>query len=245
MSNYNRVALVSGASRGIGAAISRHLAAQHYSIVVNYAASEQTAAALVSDICRNGGKAIAVRADVGKTGEVSTMFDEAEAALGAIDVVINNAGIMQLESVAHISDDMVDAMIATNFKGTLNVCREAARRLSEGGRIINLSTSVIAMRLPTYGVYAATKAAVECLTQILAQEMRGRAITVNAVAPGPTATDLFLTGKSDELVERLAKLNPLERLAEPADIARVVAFLAGPEGSYINGQIIRVNGGMC
>jgi 3-oxoacyl-[acyl-carrier protein] reductase len=127
----------------------------------------------------------------------------------------------------------------------VNVCREAARRLRNDGRIINFSSSVIGMRLPTYGIYIATKAAVEGLTQVLAQEMRGRGIRVNAVAPGPVATELFLDGKSPELLERMAKMNPLERLGEPEDIARVVSFLAGPEGAWINGQIVRANGGMC
>jgi 3-oxoacyl-[acyl-carrier protein] reductase len=159
--------------------------------------------------------------------------------------VVNNAGIMQLATIADVTEAAADAIIATNLKGTLNLCRQAAVRLSKGGRIINLSSSVIGMRLPGYGVYAATKSAVESLTQVLAQEMRGRGVTVNAVAPGPTATKLFLDGKSDELVERLAQKSPLERLGNPDDVARVVAFLAGPDGAWINGQIIRANGGIC
>jgi 3-oxoacyl-[acyl-carrier protein] reductase len=151
---------------------------------------------------------------------------------------------MRLAAVAEFDDEIFDQTIATNLKGTFNVCREAARRLREGGRIINFSSSVIGVRLPTYGVYIATKAAVEGLTQALAQEMRGRGITVNAVAPGPTATALFLDGKSPELIEHMSKMNPLERLGTPEDIAAAVAFLVGPDGGWINGQVLRANGGM-
>lgn len=173
------------------------------------------------------------------------MFDAVEKAFGGIDVVVNCAGVLKLGKVAEVDDKTFDQTIAINLKGTFNVCREAARRLRDGGRIINFSSSVIGVRLPTYGVYIATKAAVEGLTQVLAQEMRGRGISVNAVAPGPVATELFLEGKSPELIDHMAKMNPLERLGQPEDIARVVAFLAGPAGGWVNGQTIRANGGMC
>jgi 3-oxoacyl-[acyl-carrier protein] reductase len=176
---------------------------------------------------------------------VTALFDETFEAFGGVDVVVNNAGIMKLAPIVELTDAVVDQTIATNLKGVLNVCREAARRLNDGGRIINFSSSVIGMRLPTYGIYIATKAAVEGLTQVLAQEMRGRGIRVNAVAPGPVATELFLDGKSPDLLDRMSKMNPLERLGEPEDIARVVSFLAGPEGGWINGQVVRANGGMC
>jgi 3-oxoacyl-[acyl-carrier protein] reductase len=159
-------------------------------------------------------------------------------------VLVNNAGIMRLAPIAETDDASFERMVAVNLKGTFNGLREAARRLRSGGRIISFSTSVVGLRLETYGVYAATKAAVETLSAILAKELRGRAITVNAVAPGPTATDLFLDGKSPELIERMARMNPLERLATPADIAAVVAFLAGPDGAWINGQTLRANGGL-
>lgn len=245
MSSQARVAVVTGASRGLGAAIARRLARDGFSVVVNYAVNATAANDVAAAICTDGGQAVAVRADVGNADEVCTLFDRAEAEFGSIDVVINNAGIMKLMPVAELQDAAIDQTIATNLKGTLNACREAARRINEGGRIINLSSSVIGMRLPSYGVYAATKAAVESLTQVLAQEMRGRGVTVNAVAPGPSATELFLEGKSDALIEELAHMNPLERLADPDDIARVVAFLAGPDAGWINGQIIRANGGMC
>ena len=172
------------------------------------------------------------------------MFDAAEAAFGGVDVLVNNAGIMKLARIADSDDALFDQQIAINLKGSFNAMREAAKRLRDGGRIINFSTSVVGLKLETYGVYAATKAAIETMGAILSKELRGRSITVNAAAPGPTATDLFLNGKSPELIERMAKMNPLERLGTPEDIAASVSFLAGPDGSWINGQTLRANGGM-
>jgi 3-oxoacyl-[acyl-carrier protein] reductase len=245
MSNSNKVALITGASRGIGAAVAQRLATDGFKIVVNYARGAGLAQEVADKIASAGGEAIVVQADVTDPAAVAAMFDAAERSFGGVDVAVNNAGIMTLAPIVEFADDAFDQTIAINLKGTFNVAREAGKRLRQGGRIINLSTSVIGLRLPTYGVYIATKAAVEGLTQVLAQEMRGRKITVNAVAPGPTATDLFLEGKSPELVDRMAKMNPLERLGQPEDIARVVAFLAGPEGAWVNGQTLRTNGGMC
>ncbi|KSV76146.1 3-ketoacyl-ACP reductase [Sinorhizobium sp. GL2] len=245
MSNSNKVALVTGASRGIGAEIARRLAGDGFKIVVNYAGRTEAAKAVADEIIGGGGDARVIQADVSDAGAVAAMFDTVTQAFGGVDVVVNSAGIMKLAPIADVTDDVVDDTIAINLKGTFNVCREAAKRLRNDGRIINVSSSVIGMRLPTYGIYIATKAAVEGLTQVLAQEMRGRGIRVNAIAPGPVATELFLSGKSPELLDRMAKMNPLERLAEPEDIARVVSFLAGPEGAWINGQVIRANGGMC
>jgi 3-oxoacyl-[acyl-carrier protein] reductase len=234
-------AIVTGASRGIGSAIAERLAQDGFSVVVNYAGSEAEASALAKKISAGGGHAITAQADVSKPVEVARMFDAAEKEFGGVDVLVNNAGIMTLSSIATADDAMFDRLVAVNLKGTFNGLREAAKRLRSGGRIINFSTSVVGLSLETYGVYAATKSAVETLTAILAKELRGRSITVNAIAPGPTATDLFLHGKSQELIERMAKMNPLERLGTPQDIAAAVSFLAGPDGSWI---MLRANGGM-
>jgi 3-oxoacyl-[acyl-carrier protein] reductase len=239
-----RTAIVTGASRGIGAAVAQRLAQDGFSVVVNYAGSEAEASALVKKIKAGGGRAITAQADVSKPVEVARMFDATEKEFGGADVLVNNAGIMTLSSIATTDDAMFDRLIAVNLKGTFNGLREAAKRLRTGGRIISFSTSVIGIRLETYGIYAATKSAVETLTAILSKELRGRSITVNAIAPGPTATDLFLHGKSQEVIDRMAKMNPLERLGTPQDIAAAVAFLAGPDGSWINGQVLRANGGM-
>jgi 3-oxoacyl-[acyl-carrier protein] reductase len=240
----DKVALVTGASRGIGAAIAKRLGKDGFTVIVNYAGSANAAAAVVRDIEAAGGKAMTAQADVSDASAVKRMFDSAEAAFGGVDVLINNAGIMMLAPVAAADDQNVSKQIDINLKGTINTLREAATRLRSGGRIVNFSTTVVGLKLETYGVYAATKAAVETLTAIMAKEMRGRSITVNAVAPGPTATDLFLNGKSDELIERMSKMNPLERLGTPEDIANVVSFLAGPDSVWVNGQTLRANGGV-
>lgn len=239
-----KVAIVTGASRGIGAAIAERLAGDGFAVVVNYSASAGPAEALVGKIKASGGSALAVRADVADPASIRAMFDTAEKAFGGIDALINNAGIMALAKVADSDDAMLDRQIAVNLKGTFYGMREAARRMRNGGGIVNFSTSVVGTKLETYSVYAATKAAVETMTAILAKELRGRNITVNAVAPGPVSTELFLEGKSPELVERMAKMNPMERLGTPEDIASVVSFLLGPDGGWINGQVLRANGGM-
>jgi 3-oxoacyl-[acyl-carrier protein] reductase len=240
----SRVAIVTGASRGIGAAVAGRLATDGFTVVVNYSGDTKSADALASRIEANGGRALAVKADVSDPKAVQALFDAAEAAFGGVDVLVNNAGIMKLAKIADSDDALFDQQIAVNLKGSFNAMREAGKRLRDGGRIVNLSTSVVGTRLETYGVYAATKAAIETMTAILSKEMRGRNITVNAVAPGPTATDLFLNGKSPELVERLARMSPLERLGSPEDIASAIAFLVGPDGGWINGQVLRANGGM-
>src|SRR5580698_6694178 len=240
----NKVAIVTGASRGIGAAVAERLAADGLTVVINYSGDVQSAEALAKKIEAKGGRALTAKADVSDAGAVRGMFDAAEAAFGGVDVLVNNAGIMKLAKIADSDDALFDQQIAINLKGSFNAMREAAKRLRDGGRIVNFSTSVVGIKLETYGVYAATKAAIETMTAILSKEMRGRNITVNAVAPGPTATDLFLNGKSEELIDRMAKMNPLERLGTPQDIAAAVSFLAGPDGSWINGQVLRANGGM-
>ena len=240
----SKVAIVTGASRGIGAAVAERLATDGFTVVINYSANAKSAETLARKIEGKGGRALAVKADVADAGAVRGMFDAAQAAFGGVDVLVNNAGIMKLARIADSDDALFDQQIAVNLKGGFNAMREAGKRLRDGGRIVNFSTSVVGTRLETYGVYAATKSAIETMTAILSKEMRGRNITVNAVAPGPISTDLFLEGKSPELVERMAKMNPLERLGTPEDIAAVVAFLVGPDGGWVNGQVLRANGGM-
>jgi 3-oxoacyl-[acyl-carrier protein] reductase len=239
-----KVAIVTGASGGIGAAVAERLGKDGFTVVVNYAGNAASAEAVVAKIEVAGGRAVAAQADISDAQAVRRLFDSAETAFGGVDVLINNAGIMTLATIADSEDALFDRQIATNLKGTFNTLREAAKRLRDGGRIVNFSSSVVALLQPTYGVYAGTKAAVEAMTPILAKELRGRNITVNAIAPGPTATKLFLDGKPQEVIDRLAKLAPLERLGQPEDIADAVAFLAGPDGAWINGQTLRANGGI-
>ena len=240
----DRVALVTGASRGIGAAVAERLARDGFAVAINYAGESAPARALADKIVAAGGRAEAVQADVSDAGAVAAMFDAVEAAFGGLDVLVNNAGIMKLAPIAEIDDALFDQTIAVNLKGVFNGLRQAAKRMRNGGRIISLSSSVVGLYQPTYGVYAATKAAVEAMTHVLAKKVRGRNITVNAVAPGPTGTELFLKGKPREAVDNMAKMAPLERLAEPGDIAGVVSLLAGPDGGWINGQVLRANGGI-
>jgi 3-oxoacyl-[acyl-carrier protein] reductase len=242
--NGTKVAIVTGASRGIGAAIAERLAGDGFAVVINYAGKAAEAEALAERIEQNGGKALTAQADVSDAASVGRLFDAAEAAFGGVDILVNNAGIMRLAPLAEADDALIDSQIAVNLKGVINTLREASRRLRSGGRIINLSSSVVGLYQPTYAVYAATKAGVEAMTRVLAKELSGRNITVNAVAPGPTATALFLDGKPQEVIDHLSKLAPLERLGQPQDIAAAVAFLAGPDGAWVNGQVLRANGGI-
>ncbi|HHW4286860.1 TPA: SDR family oxidoreductase [Yersinia enterocolitica] len=239
-----QVAIVTGASRGIGVAIAERLAQEGYTVLINYSRADDEAEALVRKIQQAGGNALSAKGDISDPAAVAQLFTKAETAFGGVDVLVNNAGIMSLSTVADSDDEHFDRQIAINLKGSFNGMREAARRLRNGGRIVNFSTSVVGLKLEKYAVYAATKAAVETMTAILAKELRGRDITVNAVAPGPTATDLFLNGKSAELIEKMAKMAPLERLGTPEDIAAAVAFLVGKDGGWINGQVLRANGGL-
>jgi 3-oxoacyl-[acyl-carrier protein] reductase len=240
----NKVAIVTGASRGIGAAVAERLATDGFTVVINYSGNAAPAEALARQIEAKGGRALTAKADVSDADAVRRMFDAAETAFGGIDVLVNNAGVMQLTAIADTDDATFERHMNVNIRGTFNTLREAATRLRNGGRIINFSSSQVGLLHPTYGIYAATKAAVDAMTSVLSKELRGRAITVNAVAPGPTATDLFLNGKPQEVIDRLAKAAPLERLGQPQDIASTVAFLAGPDGGWINGQTLRANGGI-
>jgi 3-oxoacyl-[acyl-carrier protein] reductase len=239
-----KVAIVTGASRGIGAVIAERLVADGFAVAVNYSSSAAEAETLVAKLQAQGGKAIAVKADVASTLDVAELFATTEKELGSVDVLVNNAGILKMVALAETSDELYERTFAINTRGTFNTMRAAAEHMNDGGRIVNFSSSTVGMNLPNYSVYIASKAAVESLTQVFAKELRGREITVNAVAPGPVATELFFNGKSDAQIETLAKMPPLERLGEPSDIAGVVAFLCGPDAGWINGQIIRANGGL-
>lgn len=238
-----KTAIVTGASRGIGRSIAKRLASDGFAVIVNYAGKADEAQKVVDEIRTADGEALAIKADVSNPEEVKQLFDKAIDAFGRVDVVVNNAGIMPLSPIANGDIDAFDKVIAINLRGTFLVFAQAAQHLKEGGRIIAFSSSVLAKSFPTYGPYIASKAGAEGLVPVLANELRGRGITVNAVAPGPTGTDLFLNGKTPEQIAQLSKLAPLERLGTPEDIANVVSFLAGPDGGWINAQILRANGG--
>ena len=243
-SSNPKVAIVTGASRGIGAAIALRLSADGFAVAVNYASSPALAEALVAQLQAAGGRAIAVRADVASADEVRRMFDTVEQQLGRVDVLVNNAGILKTVPLAEHDDALYDQVFDINVRGTFNTLREAAKRLAEGGRIVNFSSTTLALNMPGYAIYNATKASVEAFTHVFAKELRGRNVTVNAVAPGPIATSLFLDGKTEEQVQAFAKMPPLQRLGQPEDIASVVSFLAGPDAGWVNGQILRANGGL-
>lgn len=238
-----RVALVTGGSGGIGRRTCEKLAAAGQTVAVHYSGNAGRAKEVVEAITAAGGTALAVRADIADEDQVAALFDEIEQTFGGIDVVVNTAGIMLLSPLAETDLADFDRMTRTNLRGTFVVAQQTARRIRAGGAVVNFSSSVVRLALPTYAAYAATKGAVEGMTLILAKELRGRDVTVNTVAPGPTATPLFLDGKSDEQVQRLAGMSPLERLGQPDDTAELVAFLAGP-GRWVNGQTIHVNGGV-
>src|SRR6516225_4223360 len=235
-------AIVTGASGGIGRAVALRLAKDGFSVAVNYAGNIANAEEAVAAIRAGGRQAIAAQADVADAKDVERLFKEALNAFGRIDVVVNCAGIMPLTPIADGNTELFDKVIAANLRGTFLVLSQAARHVSSGGRIIAFSSSVIAMSFPTYGPYIASKAGVEGLVRVLANELRGRNITVNAVAHGPVPTELFLKGKTDTEIQRLSRLPPLERLGQPDDIATVVSFLAGP-GGWLNAQVLRANGG--
>lgn len=242
-SDTKRVAIVTGASRGIGQAIALRLAIDGFAVAVNYAGNAAKANETVDAIKSKGGAAFAVQGDVGKPDDIERIFTRTKEQYGRIDVVVNSAGIMPMATISVESIDTFDKVIATNLRGTFLIMAQCVKHLGKGGRIIMLSSSVLAKNFPSYGPYIASKAGVEGLVHVLANELRGRDITVNAVAPGPVATELFLAGKSDELISQIAKQAPLERIGQPDEIASAVAFLAGPDGAWMNAQIVRVNGG--
>lgn len=239
-----RTAIVTGASYGIGAAVAMRLAHDGLAVVVNYSRGSDDANALVAKIEAAGDRAIAIKADVSDATAVAKLFEAAEEAFGGVDVLVNNAGIMILTSISAAEEEAFDQIVAVNLKGVFNGMREAGKRMRDGGRIVSFSSSVVGLYQPTYGLYAATKAGVEAMTHILAKELGTRKITVNAVAPGPVDTPLFTDGKNPEQIEAIKKMNPFGRLGEPDDIASVVSFLAGPDGGWVNGQVLRANGGV-
>ncbi|WP_344918652.1 SDR family oxidoreductase [Streptosporangium oxazolinicum] len=239
-----RVAVVTGGSRGIGRQVVERLAADGHAVVVNYASNDTEGRAAAKEVSAAGGRSLAVRADVSDPAAVSALFDTAEEAFGGVDVVVHAAGIMGPPvPVADLDFETLDRILSVNVRGTFAVAQQAARRLRRGGALITFSTSVVGLAFPGYGAYVASKSAVEGLTLILARELRGRDVTVNTVAPGPTATALFLDGKDEETIAKLAAQPPLERLGQPSDIAEAVSFLAGP-ARWVNGQVLRVNGGI-
>jgi 3-oxoacyl-[acyl-carrier protein] reductase len=237
-------AIVTGASRGIGREVAKRLASDGFAVAVNYSGSAAKAEQVVAEIEKaTGRESIAVQGDVANAADVEHLFKEAVDKFGEVNAVVNCAGIMPLSPIAGEDLELFDKIINTNLRGTFVVLGQAARQVSPGGRIIALSSSVVAKAFPSYGPYIASKAGVEGLVHVLANELRGRNITVNAVAPGPVATELFLSGKTDAQIEELRKQAPLERLGQPEDIANMVSFLAGPDGGWVNGQVLRANGG--
>lgn len=239
-----KVAVVTGSSRGIGAATAKRLARDGYAVTVNCEKNRDLAAAVVRDIETAGGRAIWVQADVSDPAAVRRLFDENERAFGAVDVVISNAGIMRLAPFATMSDADFDRMLEVNQKGSFLVLREAAKRVRDGGRIIALSSSITQLRSPTYGPYAATKCAQEMFVNVLAKELEGRQVCVNAMAPGLVNTTLFTDGKTPQQIAGFAQRTPHKRLGEPSDIANVISALCGPDGAWINGQVVFANGGV-
>jgi 3-oxoacyl-[acyl-carrier protein] reductase len=239
-----KVAIVTGASRGIGRAIALRLSQEGASVVVNYKRGAQQAKDVVSAIEAAGGKALAWEADVSKTAEIRDLFDRTQETYSQIDILVNNAGVILYKPLAEVTEAEFDNLFAINVKGTFFACQEAAKRMAEGGRIVNFSSSTTAMMLPTYGVYVATKGAVEQLTRSLAKELGDRQITVNVISPGPTDTELFTVGKTAEQIQRFTQMTALGRLGKVEDIADVTAFLCSEQARWITGQNIRVNGGI-
>lgn len=239
----NKVILITGGSKGIGATIARCVSDQGAKVVVNYSGSDADADHVVNSINNNGGEAIAVKADVRNPAAVNALFEKAITYFGRIDVLINNAGIMVTKPIKDTTDEEFERQFDINVKGVFNMLRKATTHLADNGSIINLSTTISRLMVPGYGTYTASKSAVEQLSRVLSREI-GRGINVNSISPGPTNTALFVEGKSQEVIARLAAMNPFNRIAEPEEIAKVVVFLASDDAKWINSQNIGINGGM-
>lgn len=238
-----KVALITGASRGIGRTIAENLAHHGAKVVINYANRSEQAAAVVQDIKRNGGEATAIQADISRLSELERLYQEALQTFGKLDIVVNNAGIVITKPIGDITEADFDQLFAINVKGTYFSCQLAAKHLESNGRIINFSTSVTGQMFPAYSLYAGSKGAVEQFTRQLAKELGKKRITINAVAPGPVNTELFTVGKTPEQIQGLANMNAFGRLGETEDIAGVILFLASDESQWVTGQTIRANGG--
>jgi 3-oxoacyl-[acyl-carrier protein] reductase len=238
-----KTAVVTGASRGIGRAIALKLGTMQASVLVNYHRDEKAAASTVADIQKAGGQAIAVQADMRQVNEIRLLFDRAIAAFGGVNILVNNAGIRLFKPIAAVTEAEFDDIFAANVKGVFFACQMAAQRMADGGRIINISSSVTRVLMAEYGPYSATKGAVDQITRVLAKELGPRGITVNAVSPGPTDTELFREGKTPEQIDGFARATALGRIGKPADIADAVALLVGQDAGWISGQNICANGG--
>lgn len=240
----NKVAIVTGGSRGIGAEISLCLAAAGAKVVINYLKNQQTADQICRRITQAGGECLAIKADVSNPTEVKMLFNQTIEHFHQADILINNAGILIFKPIADISDDEFKRIFDTNVDGVFYTLREAATRLSDNGRVVNISSAVTRLMLPKYGVYAATKGAVEQLTRVFAKEVGKKGITANIVSPGPVDTELFRAGKTKEDIQRMAAMAALGRIGEVDDIAQIVLFLVSEESRWLTGQNIGANGGM-
>lgn len=238
-----KVIIITGSSRGIGMTIAKTLAKNGAKVVVNYSGNEETAKSVVNEILQSGGQAIAIKADVSKSEDVKRLFQKTIEKFEKIDVLINNAGIAIYKLIKDTTDEDFDRIFDINVKGVFNTMREASTLLADNGRIINFSSSVTRLMLPTYGTYSATKAAVEQLTRVFAKEVGTKGITVNSISPGPVNTELFKQGKNEEVIKRLASMSAFNRIGEPEDIAKIILFLVDDDSKWITGQNIGANGG--
>ena len=245
MKNLNsRVAIVTGSSRGIGKAIATRLANNGAEVVINYSHSVDKADAAVREIEQEGGKAIALQADVSKVADLEDLFQQTIDKLGKVDILVNCAGVVVYKPIVEVTEDDFDKIMAVNVKGTYFACQQAAKRMADGGRIINISSTTTALMLPTYSAYVASKGAVEQISRVLCKEVGDRQITVNIVSPGPTDTPLFRKGKTEEQIQHFGDMAALGRIAQVEDIADAIAFLCSDDARWITGQNIRVNGGL-